>query len=163
MAEDVAEPDLIKGAVSGLAAGLIASFAMNQFQAAMQKLYPPDDHAGEPSTEKVADRIATAATGQPLPKSGKPMAGNAVHYAFGMALGVGYGILAEYRPRATAGYGTAFGTGVAVVMDEGAVPAAGLSAAPWWTPASTHVYALASHLVFGAVAEASRRLLRRTM
>ncbi|WP_374944565.1 DUF1440 domain-containing protein [Sphingomonas sp.] len=160
MVHETAIPDLVKGAVVGLAAGLIASLAMNQFQAVVQTLSPPDDDADEPATEKAADRVAVAATGEPVAKSSKPAAGNAVHYAFGALLGVAYGVAAEYRPRITMGYGTVFGTGVAAVMDEGAVPAAGLAPAPWQTPAGAHAYALVSHLIFGAVTEVSRRLLR---
>jgi hypothetical protein len=40
------------------------------------------------------------------------------------------------------------------------VPAAGLGDAPTETPASTHLYALLSHVVFGGVAEGTRRLAR---
>jgi len=52
-----------------------------------------------------------------------------------------------------------FGLGSAA-FDEVAVPAAGLSKPPTDFPAATHAYALASHGVFGGVAETTRRLLR---
>ena len=159
MAEDINAPALLKGAAVGLAAGLLASLAMNQFQAVVASLSSDQDDE-EPSTEKAADRISRAVTGGPVPDERKEAAGNLVHYALGAALGVAYGIAAEVRPGIIAGFGTAFGTGVAAVLDEAAVPAAGLAAPPSETPASTHVYALVSHLVFGAVTEASRRLLR---
>ena len=160
MAEDKGKPDLLKGALVGLAAGLVASFAMNQFQAVVQKLSPPDDDAEEPATEKAADRVAVAITGEPVAEPRKETAGNAVHYAFGGAIGAAYGLAAEYRPGITFGYGTVFGIGVAAVMDDGVVPTAGLAPAPWQTPVGTHAYAMASHLIFGAVTEAGRRLLR---
>ena len=79
------------------------------------------------------------------------------------ALGVAYGVAAEFRPGVTAGYGTAFGTAAAALLDEGAVPAVGLGAAPWTAPASTHAYALSSHLVFGAVTEFVRRQVSATL
>lgn len=35
--------------------------------------------------------------------------------------------------------------------------------APWHSPPATHLHGLASHLVFGAVAEAVRRSVDRTL
>ena len=155
-------PSLWKGALAGLAAGLVASVAMNAFQAALAKA-SPDDDASEPTTEKAANRLSAATTGEPLPDDAKPAAGEAVHYALGAVLGLGYGIAAEYDPDATAGFGTTFGASVAAVLDEVAVPAAGLAPSPAETPPATHLYTLASHLVFGTVAEATRRLTRRAL
>jgi len=57
-------------------------------------------------------------------------------------------------------WGSAYGVGNALLFDEAAVPAAGLGQVPWDTPASTHLYTLASHLVFGTAAEGMRRLVR---
>src|SRR6266498_3133872 len=47
-----------------------------------------------------------------------------------------------------------------LVVDEGLVPLLGLSKEPGAYSLSTHIYALASHLVFGATAEGVRRVLR---
>lgn len=163
MTDATRNPDPLKGALAGLAAGLAASFVMNQFQVIAQNLLPEDEGSGEPSTEKVADRVTVATTGEHLSDDTKPAAGNLVHYAFGAALGIGYGIAAEYRPQVTAGYGTTFGLGVAAIADEAAVPALGLAPPPTETPLSTHAYGAASHLVFGAVTEAVRRLVRRAV
>jgi uncharacterized membrane protein YagU involved in acid resistance len=60
----------------------------------------------------------------------------------------------------TIGRGAAFGAATSALLDEVAVPAAGLSEPPWTTSLATHVYGLASHLVFGLVAEAVRRGIR---
>lgn len=95
-----------------------------------------------------------------MPDASKPLAGQAVHYGFGALLGPGYGLAAEYAPRITAGAGSAFGVGSAMLFDEAGVPAAGLGKAPWDAPESTHLYTLASHLVFGTIAEGTRRLIR---
>jgi len=43
------------------------------------------------------------------------------------------------------------------------VPLLGLSKAPTAYPVSTHVYALASHFVYGITTEVVRRGLRRTI
>jgi len=44
-----------------------------------------------------------------------------------------------------------------------AVPAAGLSKSPREIPLITHVYALASHLVYGWITETVRRAVRRAL
>lgn len=150
---------LWKGAAAGLAAGLVASLVMDRFQALVTAA-SGDDQQGEPSTQQAADRLSQAATGRPVAEAYKGLAGNAVHYTLGAVLGVAYGMTAEVRPEATAGGGTLFGTGVAGLLDEAAVPAVGLGDAPWQTPLPEHAYTLVSHLVFGAAAEAARRLVR---
>jgi uncharacterized membrane protein YagU involved in acid resistance len=151
-----------KGAAAGLAAGVVASLAMNEFQALVSSL-SSSDQQGEPATQKAADRLSATATGAPVQVSRKPAAGQAVHYSLGAALGLAYGVAAEAEPAVTSGGGTLFGVGVAVLLDEAVVPAVGLGEAPWRTPLSTHAYTLASHLVFGGAAELTRRLARRAL
>lgn len=148
-----------RSALAGAVAGLFASFAMNQFQALVSKLGSGSGGGGEPSTVKAAGWVV----GHPIDDRGKGEAGNAVHYGFGAALGLGYGVAAEVEPWVTTGFGLPFGGAVAMVADEALVPAAGLSGPPWQSPASTHAYALASHLVFGAALEAARRILLRVL
>ena len=154
--------DPLRGAVAGLVAGLFASLAMTVFQAGAAKLFPDalggDDD--EPATEKAADRLSTAATAQPVPEDDKPLAGELVHYAFGAVLGAGYGIAGEYGGAVTAGGGTAFGTATALIFDDIVVSALRLGPPATETKPATHVYGLASHLVFGLVLEGGRRLLR---
>ena len=74
-----------------------------------------------------------------------------------------YGVLAEVAPIVTIADGAAFGTGVWLLADELAVPAAGLSKPPKEIPLTTHVYALASHLVYGWITETVRRAVRRAL
>ena len=149
---------IVAGAAIGIVAGLAASVAMNQFQAAVSALSDSDDNS-EPATDKAANKVAMATTGKALDGEQKKLGGQAVHYALGAALGAAYGASAVVRPEVTAGFGTAFGIGTAAVLDEAAVPAAGLGDAPWETPISTHMYTLASHLVFGVALESSRKLV----
>src|SRR4051794_26711227 len=81
--------------LAGLAGGLVASFAMEQFQAALGRL-TPDAGGGsggggqqhrkpqsEPATYKAADAVATTVAGEHIPRKYRPAAGAAVHYAFG--------------------------------------------------------------------------------
>lgn len=154
-------PDPLRGALSGLVAGLVASLAMDLAQKALAKLQSSDgDSGGEPATEQAADKISRSMTGKEVPEDTKPLAGQAIHYAFGGLLGMGYGIAAEYSPEITSGGGSAFALGTATLFDEAAVPAAGLGPAPWNADLSTHLYAMGSHLVFGTVTEAARRSIR---
>jgi uncharacterized membrane protein YagU involved in acid resistance len=66
-------------------------------------------------------------------------------------------------PFVTIGDGAGFGTGVWLLADELAVPRAGLSKPPKEIPLTTHVYALASHLVYGWITETVRRAVRRAL
>ncbi|MBB4152389.1 putative membrane protein [Sphingomonas jinjuensis] len=159
----------VRGIVAGAVAGAAASFAMDRFQAAWTALTSSrdadadDGEPSQPATVKAADAVAKAVAGRPVPKPDEPLAGQAVHYALGIGLGIAYAIAAEYRPAVTAGYGTAFGLGTATVLDEAIVPAVGLGEAPWKSDVGTTFYGVASHLVFGVAAEAVRRSLRATL
>lgn len=154
-----------RGIVAGLVAGVAASFAMDRFQAAVSAL-SSDDNGGqesEPATEKAADAIAIQATGSAVPDDDKSLAGQAIHYALGIGLGIVYGVAAEFQPAVTAGYGAGFGVATATLLDEAAVPAVGLGEAPWKTSLLDNLYSYASHLVFGGVTELVRRQVANTL
>ncbi|MEO7504505.1 MAG: DUF1440 domain-containing protein [Sphingomicrobium sp.] len=151
-------PRPLRGLAAGIAAGLAASLAMNLFQRAWTRVSPLPE-GDDPATVKAAQKTRRAATGKYFAREDKEAAGNAVHYLFGAGLGAAYGLIAEYRPEVTKGFGTLFGAASAA-LDEVGVPAAGLSGPPTNFPAATHAYALASHVVFGGATEAGRRLLR---
>ena len=182
-----------KGLVAGLAGGLVASWTMNQFQAAWtrvaegfekphgaQSMKPADgpnpnelpasqaasqedkEHQDD-ATVETAKVISKNVFGHELTESEKKPAGAAVHYAFGAATGGLYGAMAEVAPQVTTGAGIPFGAVFWVVADEVAVPALGLAKGPTAYPVSTHVYALASHLVYGLTAELGRRAVRHVL
>lgn len=173
-----------KGVVAGVAGGLLASLAMNQFQELLKKAsgngaggeqHSKDrgdgksaegsqhEAGGEDATVKTAEAISQGIFRHPLSPEGKKVAGPAVHYAMGAALGALYGGLAELDTRVTLGAGVPFGTAVWLAADEVAVPAFGLAPPPTETPASTHATALASHAVYGLTTDLVRRALRRVM
>ena len=147
------------GAAAGLIAGLAASLAMDLFQRATQ----PSGDDGEPATQQAADGIARDVTGEPLSNQAKPLGGQLVHYGLGAALGVGYGIAAEFAPVVTAGFGTVFATGVWATLDEATVPALRLGDPPWKASPAIQAYSFASHVVFGVASEMARRIARRTI
>jgi Protein of unknown function (DUF1440) len=174
-----------KGLVAGLAGGLVASWTMNQFQAAWTKLAensekPHGAQSMQPSNGSTGDQTedaneqddATVETakvisekvfGHELQESEKKPAGAAVHYVFGTATGGVYGALAEFSPQVTTAAGLPFGAMFWLLADETAVPLLGLSKGPTAYPLSTHVYAFVSHLVYGVTAEVSRRALRQVL
>ena len=179
------DTNILKGMVAGLAGGLVASWTMNQFQAAWtriaegtekshgaQSMQPSEGSHGDQAqdtqdqddaTVKTAKAISKEVFGHELQESEKESAGAAVHYAFGTLSGGLYGALAEVTPQVTTAAGLPFGAGFWLLADEISVPLLGLSKGPTEYPVSTHAYSLASHLVYGMTAELSRRALRRVM
>jgi hypothetical protein len=158
---------ILRGALAGAIAGLVGAYAMERFQALWsetEKRARPKQTAGaakdEPTTVKAAERIAEAVLHTELPDEVKPVAGEAIHYGMGMLSGAIYGAIAEVVPIARAGNGLVFGAVLWWVADNTAVPAIGLSKKPSAYPPSTHAYALSSHLAYGFVTEAVRRILR---
>ncbi len=161
-----------KDVAIGALGGFAGSVAMNGFQAAVSAVQKRRENGPssrdaqrgeqeEPATAKVADAVAENAGYGSIPKSKKGLAGAAVHYGFGTLNGIAYQLLARKVGATKAGYGTLYGAGLWALADEVAVPALGLSKSPKQTPASSHLYALASHLVFGLTADTSIRLARK--
>ncbi|MBA3962506.1 MAG: DUF1440 domain-containing protein [Chthoniobacterales bacterium] len=166
---DDGETDFLKGLVAGVAGGLLASFLMEQFQAAWSaatEAMQEKKHRGrkpQPTTVKVANALSKKIVGRKVPKGYQAAAGAAVHYGVGAGSAGIYGALAEIAPIITAGEGLVFGAGVWIMADEIAVPAAGFSKWPREIPLTTHIYALASHLVYGWITETVRRAVRATL
>ena len=187
MRKDRRNGDVLKGFAAGLAGGLVASWTMNQFQAAWtkategyekphgaQSMQPSegqdlgsgsgqDKEDQDDATVKAAKAVSEGIFGHKLTDDEKKPAGAVVHYAFGTAPGGLYGALAELAPGVTTVAGLPFGAAFWLVADEIAVPALGLSKGPTAYPPSTHAYALASHLVYGLTAEAVRRTVRSAL
>ncbi|MEN3328702.1 MAG: hypothetical protein V7638_3509 [Acidobacteriota bacterium] len=179
------DSNILKGMVAGLAGGLLASWTMNQFQAAWtriaegaekshgaQSMKPSDGSQGEQdkdsheqddATVETAKVISREVFGHELQEREKHPAGAAVHYAFGTLSGGLYGALAEVTPQVTTAGGLPFGAGFWLLADEMSVPLLGLAKGPTAYPVSTHMYALASHLVYGVTAELGRRAVRQVL
>ncbi|MDT8760491.1 DUF1440 domain-containing protein [Sphingomonas psychrotolerans] len=153
------QPRPFLGLIAGVAAGLVASAAMAAFQTQAQKLLPESGGDDDPATVKAADVASEAVIGDPVPEPWREPAGQAVHYITGAVLGAIYGVIAEYKPEASAGFGSAYGIATAALVDEAAVPAAGLAPGPGETPLAVHLQGGASHLVYGWVLEGVRALI----
>jgi hypothetical protein len=178
------EWDIVKGLAAGLIAGLVASWTMNRFQDVWIKLADSDDRnesaqtspqesqqseqqsngeEQDDTTVRAASAISEGLFDHKLTKEEKKIAGPAVHYSLGTGVGGLYGAVAEVVPEVTAGAGLPFGAAFWLVVDEGAVPLLGLSKGPTAYPLSTHVYALASHFVYGLTTEIVRRSVRNAI
>lgn len=143
-------------AAIGAGAGLIAAFAMNRYQGATLPLFGMDKGNDDPSTVKAADTLSKTVEGRPVTQKHRELAGSAVHYAVGAALGAGYALAVARAPATSAGFGTAYGAATMLVLDDVLVPTMGWG--PWPAPASpSTAYSLTSHLVFGIVLEGVRR------
>lgn len=161
-----------KGIVSGLAAGLAGAWTMNQFQKGWSKASEKLSGNGnsrrhssdEPDATMItAEKVARPFIGRHLTREEKKKAGPIVHYIFASAIGSAYGAAAEYAPAVKKFAGVPFGAALFVGADEVAVPALKLSKSPKEYPVSSHLYGLASHVVYGATIEAVRRSVRAAL
>ena len=125
----------------------------------------PNDADGtisdEPATRKAASMTAEAVTGRPLDEREKDFGGPIAHHLFGAAVGAVYGAAAAVTPAVTAGGGIPYGVFVWLAAAESGLPLAGLAKPPSAYPPARHAASLATHMVFGAVVEAVRRVLTR--
>jgi putative membrane protein len=184
------ESDVWKGLAAGIAGGLAAAWAMNQFQALLSRLAGEQershgaqslqrgspthglarelqaegkDDAADDAAGRLANAVSVRASGRELTPGEKELAGTGFHYAMGATSGAIYGALSEIVPQVRMGAGLPFGALVWLTADEGIVPALGLSKSAKEYPLSIHLYAFSSHLVFGLTAELVRRGVRNAM
>src|SRR5688500_8935892 len=160
-----------RGVLAGIVGGVIAAGVMSlvhhgvaAINTGTREQHPPADQPeGDDATVKVADAIARRVLQRPLPEDKKPLAGNLVHYAFGAGVGAFYGGVATVFPRVTMGFGLPFGAAVWLGAHVITVPALGLSEPPTRRPFSKEALEFVLHLVYGAVTEGVRRLVRRVL
>ncbi|MBV9343135.1 MAG: DUF1440 domain-containing protein [Acidobacteria bacterium] len=172
----MARQKLWKGMLAGSAAGLAGTIAMTQFQnlwkkassklessGAAESSNHEQHHDSEGPTEKLAGKVAERA-GYRLSPDQRSKAGPIVHYGFGTAMGALYGGIMELGPRDLRRHelwsGIGFGSMLFAGADEITVPAMGLSKPAQKMPVSLHLYALASHVVYGATAGVVRKTIR---
>lgn len=142
---------------AGAVAGVAATAATSLYQALVGPMLGQDGGDSDPANVQAADSASERATGAPVDGPYRDGAGSFVHYATGIALGIGYAAAAARAPAVTRGFGVPFGLGVALVLDDLLVPAFGWGDWPQDTPAATHAYGLSTHAVFGGVLEGGRR------
>ena len=160
--------DVLTSSALGALAGLAATAAMGPVTERLRRGAPePVKHQEQAVTERVggpapvqAAEKAAAAVGTRLPAHRRALAGSVVHYGFGTFWGaVLGGLSARWRPLPP-GAGVALGILLWLSIDEGAVPALGLSGKPGEYPRRTHLHGLAAHVVYGVVLDRTLALLR---
>jgi len=153
--------DLLKGAI----AGAVATWVMGRVTGAMYarenrwvRREEDDAREGKTAYGAAAERAA-AVVGATLGDKRREQLGSAVHWALGIGAGAAYAVLRRrFEPIGrAAGFG--FGTVFWAAVDEGLVPALGLTPGPGAFPWQTHARGLAGHLTFGTVTDGTLRLL----
>jgi len=153
--------DLLKGAIAGAVATWVMGAVTNAMYAREDRWVrrQEDDARGGKTAYGVAAERAAAALGATLGDKRREQLGSAVHWALGIGAGAAYAVLRRrFEPIGrAAGFG--FGTAFWAAIDEGLVPALGLTPGPRAFPWQTHARGLAGHLTFGTVTDGTLRLL----
>src|SRR3954464_4406924 len=112
-----------QGVIAGLVASWVKAFSEAQLQTAAERLLPPSpaqkqevgaDPAGRPDNMPPAVLVGrlAAALGHPLTDGQRLRAQQAIHYGFGAAVGVAYGVAAKRWRGATRARGTLAGLAI---------------------------------------------------
>ena len=142
----------------GLLVGLVATRVTNLAQRPLACMTPErvkrqERRASSSGTSSgVAAKRVAEGLDLSLGKRETELLGKAIHLATGMAWGPVYGLLRRHAGLRPVGAGLATGAAMSLILDEGLVPALGLSAPNETYPLLTHVRGFAAHLVFGAAA-----------
>lgn len=155
--------------LSGAAAGALGTYLMGSAMQAAQKLQPEhhqeaeqDASWDENATIKTAKRV-TEPLGVKIPEEKQGLAGNIVHWAYGISWGIGLALASRFlfkrRPWAR---GLVFGSALWLVGDELLVPALKLAPKAGAFPPSTHAKGLVAHLAYGLTADGVLRGARKT-
>ena len=154
------KPNTRRGLLAGALGGLIACFAMSQFHSFFQKAELSAQDKQEDSTVKTASAVSQKIFHHALTPQQKKIAGPAVHYGFGASVATFYGAAVEVLPVLRTGWGMPFGVAVWLGAHVITVPALGLSEPVTKSTPRGEAVEFGAHLVYGAVVEGVRRLLR---
>lgn len=170
--EEDSRPNLLKGALAGAAAGLLASWVMNRIYGLWSRISAdseqPEQSAErgvntDPATIAMVNKLSQRLLGRKLTGQQARRADLIGHYMVGAAGGVFYDAVSEIMPGLRAGAGAGFGIGFFLLGEEIAVPVLGLSPKPWRIPAKNHAVGFLAHLAYGVTTELSRRLGRNLL
>ena len=155
--------DLVKGAVAGAVAtyvmGRVTTFMYDREDRRARKQEDEARRGG--SAPGVAAEKGAELVGRRLTREEREQAGVAVHWALGIGAGAAYAVARRRLAFLGSTVGTAFGTAFWGFMDEGLVPALGLTPGPLAFPWQTHARGFVGHLTFGTVTDGTLRVLDR--
>jgi hypothetical protein len=153
--------DLIKGAIAGAVATWVmgkVTGALYQREDRWARRREDDARSGKTAYGVLAEKAA-GAMGATLNDQSREHYGAAAHWALGMGAGAIYAVLRRRFHAVGRAVGMGFGTMFWAAVDEGVVPALGLTPGPRAFPWQTHARGLAGHLTFGTVTDGTLRLL----
>ncbi len=174
---DRRRPSVWKGAVAGLAGGLVGTWVKSKAEPVLQEigetLFPPTydekqrpgaDVEGHPERMPPAEMAqdVTDAFDVTLSRDQKLTAQGGIHWAFGTSAGVAYGVLAEVSD-AEVGYGMPAAAALFAGTHASTLPALGLQASPAKLPTAWWVWEFGSHMVYGVTVDLVRRGVRRAL
>ncbi|MBV9939125.1 MAG: hypothetical protein JO150_11525 [Acidobacteriaceae bacterium] len=153
---------ILKQATGGATAGIVAAFAMQQFVSLWHSTKGRKLQDGAFGLDREADINAAQGLWQfffrkNLTEREAIMVARVMHYGYSAAASAGYAVSVGKNPGFRAGFGTVYGAVLWLVGDEIAITLMRLSDPRSKTKAS-HAVAFTAHLIFGSVAELSRRM-----
>lgn len=149
--------ELVTDAALGSAAGYVATKAMEQFNLRTYRLESEEDREREeavrpgPPFRLAAENLSERVLGIQLDEDQASKAGMAFHYLAGLSWTPVYLLLRRRLHWSPVAAGVATGASMSLILDETVTPAIGASAPNRAYPLSTHLRALASHVVYGLV------------
>jgi putative membrane protein len=152
-----------RGLLAGAVGGLVASAAMSQFHSLSQKEDLSAQPMKEDSTVKAASAVSRTVFHHELTPQQKKVAGPVMHYGFGTTLAAFYGIAVEFAPFLRTGWGMPYGVAAWLGAHVITVPALGLSEPVTESAPRKEAVEFGAHLVYGAVVEGLRLLMRTRM
>lgn len=157
-------------AVLGAAAGAVAVWVLDRVDWFNFRHVDPEARrrteavrpGGMDPAHVAVDKVARTLGRELTPKQ-HHAAGQATHYAIGIAPAALYAVLRRKVPAIANGRGTLFGLAMFLLQDEGLNTVVGLSAKPDRYPWQAHARGLVGHLVYGAALETLLRLADRRL
>ena len=170
---------VLKGLFAGAIGGALGTLVLNTFQTASLKGTEavenqlPGRHTYTEQQQGLLDgfnkahaktaQVAASAAGKQLSPAQSKKAVPAVEFVFGIVCGAVYGAVAEFLPSVTSGFGTTYGAALFTGASEVVLPALGWVPQPSERTPVQHLGGLSGNVVYGAVTEGTRRLLRKTL
>lgn len=151
----------IKGGIAGLVGTAALTLARQRAPEIMEQLgfdspepaidqQPPTSQHAEEPTAKLAEKVSLGVLDRPMEGDSKAIAGQAVHWGYGAAWGVFYGIVQGSLRLPTLVHGAMFG-GIVAIVASTLVPAMGLTPPPTRQPTSMNAMMIVMHLIYGWV------------
>jgi hypothetical protein len=170
------EIKLFAGLAAGIIGGIVATWVLDKYQQGALEATRAAENAVDADPvfsrrqedrlreqqrahAEAAERIAKSTFGKGLSRNQRRNAAPIVHYAIGALAGGAYGFAAEILPVVRRGYGTGFSNLLFLGGSQAMLPWLNLGARQKIPPA-IHANGLSAAVIYGAVLETTRRIVR---